>query len=332
MPLLNPTASRLVEPGQGILAADESIGTMSSRLEAEGITASATTRRDYRSMLVTADGLCEVISGVILSDETFFDTLADGTPFPRACQDAGMLAGVKVDTGTTPLAGGGGATITEGLDGLGVRLADYASAGASFAKWRAVIDVATVSDYSLEVNAHALARYAALCQERGIVPIVEPEVMSTGSHAMSTCAEVTARTLGVVFDQLERQHVELDGIVLKPNMVTPGLDGPAVSTDEIAAATLDVLSKVVPTEVPGVAFLSGGHPTSRVCAALAAMNGGGAEHAWELTFSFGRALVSDALHTWGGSADNVVAAQTALLENCRRAAKAHPAHAASLTL
>ena len=331
MSVLETTAAQMVEPGRGILAADESIGTMSTRLEAEGIAPSATSRRDYRATLLTAPGLSDVISGIILNDETYFDSLTDGTSFPQACSDVGVLPGVKVDTGTTPLAKGGGATVTEGLDKLGTRLADYSASGATFAKWRAVIDIGTATDYSLEVNAHALARYAALCQEHGIVPIVEPEVMCTGSHDMATCAEMTSRVLDTVFAHLERQHVDPTGMVLKPNMVTPGLDGPSATADEIASATLDVLTKVVPPQVPGVAFLSGGHPTSTVCAALAAMNASGAEHAWELTFSFGRALVSDALHAWGGSADNVAAAQEALLENCRLAANAHPAHAVAVT-
>lgn len=327
MHALHHTAALMVGPGRGILAADESIGTMSSRLEGEGIAASKTARRDYRALLLTAPTLSDVISGIILNDETFFDSIADGTPFPSACLDVGVLPGVKVDTGTTPLARGGGATITEGLDGLGTRLATYEAAGAAFAKWRAVIDITTVSDYSLEVNAHALARYAALCQEHGIVPIVEPEVLCTGSHDLVACAEVTSRALGTLFEQLDRQHVDMAGLVLKPNMVTPGLDGAPAGAEEIADATLEVLTKAVPPDVAGVAFLSGGQSTATACAALAAMNATDVDRPWELAFSFGRALVSDALHTWGGDVENVQAAQDVLLRNCRLAAAAHPSRA-----
>lgn len=319
---LHEVAATMVADGRGILAADESIGTMSSRLEAEGIAASETSRRDYRELLLTPEGLGDVVSGVIWCDETFNQSLADGTPFPQAARDRNIYPGIKVDTGVTPLANGGGATITEGLDGLGKRLETYAANGAAFAKWRAVIDITKASEYSTEVNAHALARYAALCQANGIVPIVEPEVLCTGDHDIDRCAEVSLSTLKAVFAQLALQRVDLQGIVLKPNMITPGLDAAEPTSDEIASATLAVLTEAVPADVPGIAFLSGGHPTERVCGALAAMNATPEPAPWSLTFSFGRALVSSALHTWGGSPDNVAAAQESLVANCTAASEA----------
>lgn len=322
MSQLNDVATRMVEGGRGILAADESIKTMSARLEAEGIDATATNRRDYRELLLTAPRLSETVSGIILSDETFGQTLADGQPFPEACRERGVLPGIKVDTGVTPLPKGGGATVTEGLDGLGARLASYAERGAAFAKWRAVVDVTNTSDYAREANAHALARYAALCQEHGIVPIVEPEVLCNGPHDLGASAEATAAALAAVFEQLERNRVELEGIVLKPNMVTPGLDGPPATPETVAATTLNVLGRHVPADVPGIAFLSGGHSNEQSCTYLGAINEMAGDAPWSLTFSFGRALVSDALRTWKGEPGNVEAAQQALLDNCRRASEA----------
>lgn len=331
MPDLDHVSSELVATGRGILAADESVKTMSARLEGEGIEASSTTRRDYRGLLLTAPALSDAVSGMILADETFRDALADGQPFPEACRERGILPGIKVDTGTTPLARGDGAMVTEGLDGLGGRLAEYAAMGAAFAKWRAVIDVTTMSAYSLEANAHALARYAALCQEHGIVPIVEPEVLCNGRHTVDESATATESALTAVFDHLERHRVDLAGIVLKPNMVTPGLDGPPQPADVVAARTLRVLSMAVPAGVPGIAFLSGGHSNEQACEYLAAINDQAVDAPWSLTFSFGRALVSDALRTWRGDPARVEAAQEALLANCRRAAEAlqnRPAHSA----
>ncbi|HEX6249782.1 MAG TPA: class I fructose-bisphosphate aldolase, partial [Nocardioidaceae bacterium] len=322
MSQLNDVATQMVTGGRGVLAADESIKTMSARLEAEGVDATATNRRDYRELLLTAPRLSDTVSGIILSDETFGQTLADGQPFPEACRERGVLPGIKVDTGVTPLPKGGGATVTEGLDGLGARLASYAERGAAFAKWRAVIDVTNTSAYAREANAHALARYAALCQEHGIVPIVEPEVLCSGPHDLGTSADVTAAALAAVFDQLERQRVELDGIVLKPNMVTPGLDGPPTTPETVAATTLNVLGSHVPADVPGIAFLSGGHSNEQSCTYLGAINEMAGDAPWSLTFSFGRALVSDALRTWKGEPGKVEAAQQALLDNCRRASQA----------
>ncbi len=318
---LRATAAALTERGRGILAADESIRTMSARLEGAGVAGTEENRRDYREMLITTPGLSDVVSGVILSDETFGQRLRDGRDVPTACRELGLLPGIKVDTGTTALPNGNGALVTEGLDGLGARLADYAARGAAFAKWRAVIDVTTTSPYARQENAAALARYAALCQQHGIVPIVEPEVLADGDHDLVTCAKTTAETLSAVFDALVAAGVDLAGIVLKPNFVTPGLRGTPVPSGTVGAVTFDVLRKVVPSDVPGIAFLSGGHSNERACAFLSAINAIG-RAPWALTFSFGRALVSDALQAWRGEDANVPLAQQVLLANCQRAARA----------
>lgn len=320
-PTLTETARQLTSGGRGILAADESIKTMSARLEAEGVPASDVARRDYRELLLTTGGLSEWVSGIILCDETFSQDVSDGRPFPIASRELGILPGIKVDTGTKPLPGQDGALITEGLDGLGARLASYAERGAAFAKWRAVFDVNTATGYAASANAHALARYAALCQEHGIVPIVEPEVLCNGDHALTASALTSELVLAAVFEELELAGVDLTGIVLKPNFVTPGLDAPAAPADEVAAATYEVLLETVPPAVPGIAFLSGGHPTTDVCAFLTGISAI-ADRPWDVTFSFGRALVSDALRTWAGDVANVGAAQERLLENCRSAAYA----------
>lgn len=320
-PTLAGTAQQMTSRGRGVLAADESIKTMSVRLEAEGIPASDVTRRDYRELLLTPSGLAEFVSGIILSDETFGQELSDGRSFPLAARELGILPGIKVDTGTSPLPGQDGALITEGLDRLGARLASYAERGAAFAKWRAVFDVTTAHEYAVRANAHALARYAALCQEHGIVPIVEPEVLCSGTHSLTASAETTGQVLTSVFEELDKAGVDLAGIVLKPNFVTPGLDAPAVPVADVARATHDVLVDTVPAAVPGIAFLSGGHTTTDVCAFLATLRTV-SERPWEVTFSFGRALVSDALRTWAGDPANVAAAQKRLLDNCREAAAA----------
>jgi fructose-bisphosphate aldolase class I len=320
-PTLAATAQQMTSGGRGILAADESIKTMSARLEGEGIPASATSRRDYRELLLTAGGLSEAISGIILADETFGQQLADGRAFPDAARELGILPGIKVDTGTKPLPGQAGALITEGLDGLGDRLASYAGRGAAFAKWRAVFDVNTTTPYTARANGHALARYAALCQDHGIVPIVEPEVLCTGDHDLVASAEATRLALGTVFEELEQAGVDLTGIVLKPNFVTPGLDATPATAATVAVATFEELLHAVPSTVPGIAFLSGGHPTADVCAYLSELNAI-PQRPWAVTFSFGRALVSAALHTWAGDSANVPAAQEVLLENCQNAASA----------
>ena len=272
---LAETAHQLVGSGRGILAADESVGTMSSRLEAAGVVPSVETRRQYRALLVTAPDLADTVSGVILCEETLRDR-TDRHPssplFPEACHSLGILPGIKVDTGVTPLALAGGARVTEGLDGLRDRLSEFAALGAAFTKWRAVIEVTTTSPRSLAANAHGLARYAALCQEQGLVPIVEPEVLCEGDHDLDRCAEVTREALATVFAALELSGVDPAGMVLKPNLVTPGLAGPAVTTAAVADRTLEVLLDVVPDAVAGVAFLSGGHPSQEACAYLGEIN------------------------------------------------------------
>ncbi|WP_183097931.1 class I fructose-bisphosphate aldolase [Nocardioides pelophilus] len=325
MRTLAETALALVDSGRGILAADESIGTMSQRLTAEGIAPTEENRRRYRELLLTPRGLSRMVSGIILCDETLRQQVAtvDGNvAFPLAAKQCGILPGIKVDAGTTSLAFGHGALVTEGLDGLRDRLAEYADLGAAFAKWRAVIDVETATEHSIEVNAHALARYAALCQEQGIVPIVEPEVLCAGAHDIGRCEEVTDRTLAAVFAQLRLQKVEPEAMVLKPNLVTPGTTGPSVTPSHVADATLRVLERHVPSTVPGIAFLSGGHDNATACQYLAALNGIAVGAPWRLTYSFGRALVSDALHAWGGEDANLSDAQATLLSNCARAAAA----------
>jgi fructose-bisphosphate aldolase class I len=318
---LSDTARRLTTGGRGILAADESIRTMSTRLENERIPPSVTTRRDYRELLLTPEGLSEWVSGVIWCDETFGQSLSDDRPFPLAARELGILPGIKVDTGTKELPGRDGALVTEGLDGLDDRLASYAERGAAFAKWRAVFDVDTITPYSARVNGHALARYAASCQAHGIVPIVEPEVICTGDHSLGESARASRLALHALFDELAQAGVELSGIVLKPNFVTPGLSAPAATARTVAAATFDVLSEEVPAATAGIAFLSGGHPTEDACAFLAELSAF-AERPWPVTFSFGRALVSEALSVWGGDPGKAKAAQDALLGNCRQAAEA----------
>lgn len=322
MPTLAQTAVTLVADGRGILAADESPRTMSQRMTAEGVEATPLARRDYRLLLIQAPALAESVSGVILCDETFGQRTPEGRTVPEACRERGLVPGVKVDTGTVPLPRGEGALVTEGLDGLRERLRGYAAAGAGFAKWRAVIDVGIASDLAVSANAHALARYAALCQEAGLVPIVEPEVLATGSHPVERSAAVVERVLAAVFAELARHHVDLDGIVLKPSFVTPGLDATPATPREVAAATARALHRCVPPSVPGVAFLSGGHSSEDACEYLGVLNEGSERAPWHLTFSFGRALVSDALRTWGGRAERTEAAQEVLLERCRRAAEA----------
>ena len=318
---LSTTARRLTSGARGILAADESMATMSKRLEAQSIPASAISRRDYRQLLLGAPGLARFVSGVIWCDETFGQQLAEGRDFPQAAREQGILAGIKVDTGTVPMPDTVGALVTEGLDGLGERLGAYATHGAAFAKWRAVFDVATITPHSAVVNAEALASYAALCQMHGIVPIVEPEVLVTGSHNLVDCANATRLALDCLFDELQQRDVDLTAIVLKPSFVTPGDGCGSVSARTVATVTYDVLRDTVPASVPGIAFLSGGHPTADACAYLRELNA--IEDApWSVTFSFGRALVNDALETWAGLPANVPAAQQALTVNCERAVSA----------
>ena len=299
---LRQTAAALVAEGKGILAADESNGTMDKRLKAAGVEPSEEMRRSLRELLFTTEGAAEHISGVILYDETFRQSTSDGTPFPRLLKQQGVIAGIKVDTGAKPLAGAEGETITEGLDGLRDRLTDYYDGGARFAKWRAVIslDDERPTPYAVHVNAHALARYAALCQEAGIVPIVEPEVLMDGDHTIERAEEVSGTVLAEVFGELRRQRVLLEGMLLKPNMVLAGYaasDQP--SHDEVAERTLRCLRRHVPAAVPGIAFLSGGQSDEDATIRLNLMNQMGPQP-WEVTFSYGRGLQAAALTTWAG--------------------------------
>lgn len=323
---LNDAARLLVADGKGLLAMDESTPTCDKRFAALNMTRTVETRRAWRELLVTTPGLGQNISGVILYDETIRDRLRDGTPFVKAITDAGIIPGIKVDAGTNELAAHHGEKITEGLDGLRPRLAEYAQLGARFAKWRAVVVLGPglPSLGCLEANAHALARYAALCQEVGLVPIVEPEVLMDGNHSLERCAEVTERVLRTVFHELGRQRVTLEGLILKPNMVLPGLVCPRQEmADEVADATVRCLLRSVPAAVPGIAFLSGGQPCELASSRLNAMNVRfKGRLPWAVTFSYSRALQQPALDIWRGQAANTQAAQQALLHRarCNRAA------------
>jgi fructose-bisphosphate aldolase, class I len=316
-------AASLMAPGKGILAADESIPTMSERLDNAGVTPTAEHRRAYREMLVTTPRLAERISGLILCDETFRQALTDGTPFPRALAARGILTGIKVDTGARPLPGHPGERITEGLDGLPGRLREYAAAGAAFAKWRAVFSIAggRPSWAALRANAHALTRYALACQDAGLVPIVEPEVVMDGSHSLAQCGHASTAALMALFTELREFDVRLDGLLLKTNMVLPGDSSaePAGPAD-VAWATIDALTAVVPEQVAGVAFLSGGQPPRRATANLAAICG--LPSPWPLTFSFGRALVTPALTAWHGDTARVAAGHAALAHQTAQACAA----------
>jgi fructose-bisphosphate aldolase class I len=311
---LEQIARALVAEGKGILAADESKGTMSKRLESVGVEPTAENRRRWRELLFTTEGIEEQISGVILFDETMRQTTADGTPLPELLTQRGIMPGIKVDTGAHPLAGSPEEKVTEGLDGLRERLAEYREMGAKFCKWRAVITIGDgiPTDYCIDANAHALARYAALCQEAGLVPIVEPECLMDGDHTIERSFDVTTRTLDQVFHELWQQRVAYEGMVLKPNMVMSGYDCPVqASVQEVADWTLRALRETVPAAVPGIAFLSGGQSDELASAHLNAMNQ--AENLpWEVTFSYGRALLGLSLETWRGEDANVPAAQAAL--------------------
>jgi len=295
------------------LAADESTPTLSKRLESNGIAATEEARRFYRSMLTTTPGASEHISGVILYDETIRQATIEGTPFPEQLQRDGIICGIKVDTGAKDLAGAPNEKVTEGLDGLRDRLNEYGELGARFAKWRAVIAIGDglPSRYCIGVNAHALARYTTLCQEAGIVPVVEPEVLMDGDHTIERCYEVTTQTLHALFDELFSQHAMLDGMLLKANMVLPGKDCHLqASVEGVARQTVLCLRDVVPAAVPGIVFLSGGQGSRHATAHLNAMNNLG-PHPWELSFSFARALQQPALDAWKGEESNFGAGQDA---------------------
>ena len=317
------TAKALVAPGKGILAADESTGTIKNRFDQIGVNSSEDTRRDYREMLFRAtDAMTNHISGVILYDETLRQKAADGTPLVEVIANTGAVPGIKVDKGAKAFANHPGEKITEGLDGLDQRLAEYHDLGARFAKWRAVIDIADgiPSWGCVKANAHALARYAALCQQAGIVPIVEPEVLMDGpvaTHNIARCREVTEWVLSTVFAELHEARVELEGIILKPNMVVPGNNASErASRDQIAEQTVACLKRTVPAAVPGIAFLSGGQSDEEATAHLSVMNQIG-DLPWRLTFSYGRALQQAALKAWLGKTENVAAAQSAFSHRAR---------------
>ena len=304
----------MVAPGKGILAADESVGTITKRFGALNIESTPDTRRAYREMLLTQPGLGDYISGVILFDETIRQSTADGRPFPEVIQEAGIIPGIKVDTGAMPLAGHADEKVTEGLDGLRQRVEEYYAMGARFAKWRAVITIGDgiPSQACIAANAHALARYAALCQEGGLVPIVEPEVLMDGDHSIERCFEVTEATHDQVFSQLYEQGVLLEGIVLKPNMVISAKKAERqADPQEVAEQTVRLLRRTVPAAVPGIAFLSGGQSAEVATEHLDLMNKMG-PHAWNLTFSYGRALQDPPLNAWKGDPANVEAGGQAL--------------------
>jgi fructose-bisphosphate aldolase class I len=312
---LRATARAMVAPGKGILAADESSGTIEKRFTSIGVESTEENRRAYRELLFTAEGVGEFISGVILYDETLRQATADGTPFSEVLAGQGIIPGIKVDKGAKALAGFDGEKITEGLDGLRERLAEYVALGARFTKWRAVITIGDgiPTDGCIAANAEALARFAALSQEAGMVPIVEPEVLMDGDHTIERCYDVTAETQATVFAALRRHRVRLDGMLLKPNMVVSGTTCPQQATvQEVAAATVRCLREHVPAAVPGIVFLSGGQTDELATAHLDAMNRLEPQP-WQLSFSYGRALQAPALKAWGGEARNVAAAQAALL-------------------
>jgi fructose-bisphosphate aldolase, class I len=310
---LESIARAIVAPGKGILAADESFPTIEKRFKSIEVESTEDNRRAYREMLFTTPGIGEHISGVILFDETIRQSAADGRPLPRVLEEAGVIPGIKVDTGAKPLAGAEGEKVTEGLDGLRERLAEYRELGAKFTKWRAVIEIGDglPSAYCIHVNSHALARFAALSQEAGLVPIVEPEVLMDGDHTIERCYEVTEATLEAVFNELFAQRVVYEGMLLKPNMVLSGKECPTQAPpEEVAEKTVRCFRSVVPAAVPGIVFLSGGQSDEQATANLNAMNKLG-PHPWELSFSFGRALQAPALTAWKGEEANVGAGQDA---------------------
>lgn len=313
LPELTFTAKALVVTGKGILAADESEGTIKKRLNSIGVTSTEDTRRAYRELLFTTLKMEEAISGVILFDETIHqESHKEGRPFPQLLQKKGILPGIKVDKGKVDLPGFAGEKVTEGLDGLGDRLIYYRELGAKFAKWRAVF---TIGDHlptrtCIQVNAHALARYAALCQANGLVPIVEPEVLMDGDHDIERCEVVTGAVLQAVFAELLAQGVAYEGMLLKPNMVLPGKDsGQSVTPEEVARATLRCFRRTVPAAVPGIVFLSGGQSPEEATERLNALNAIEEQQPWELSFSYGRALQQPVLQAWQGKPENVAEAQ-----------------------
>jgi fructose-bisphosphate aldolase class I len=316
---LQETAQAMVAPGKGILAADESAPTIEKRLKSIGVESTEENRRSYRQLLLTTPGLADHISGVILFDETLRQSTTDRIPFVDLLTKQGILPGIKVDTGARDLAGSPGEKVTEGLEGLPERLAEYRKLGARFAKWRGVIAIGKdlPTDDCVGANAKALAQYAILCQDEGLVPIVEPEVLMDGDHDIHMCEEVTSGVLQETFDQLVEHGVLLEGVILKPNMVLPGTECTTRATvAEIATITLECFRKTVPSAVPGICFLSGGQSPEEATTNLNAMNTMGRQP-WELSFSYGRALQAPVLKAWGGSPENANAAQLALAVRAR---------------
>jgi fructose-bisphosphate aldolase class I len=320
MDSLQETARALVAPARGILAADESTGTITKRFDGIGVESTEENRRRYRQLLFTTPAIGDHISGVILYDETIRQATDDGVAFTRVLEEAGVIPGIKVDTGAKALALFPGETVTEGLDGLRERLQEYRELGARFAKWRATVFIGDElpTDFALEANGHAMARYAALCQETSIVPIVEPEVLMDGDHHLDACETATARTLQTMFEQLQAHRVDLPGTLLKVNMVLCGKGcARQAGHAEVAEATVRCLRANVPADVPGVVFLSGGQSDEDATAHLSEMNRSGGSHPWELSFSYGRALQSPSLKAWAGDPANVPDAQAALAHRAR---------------
>jgi len=317
---LQATIAKLVAPGKGILAADESLPTITKRFGALRIDSTDDSRRAYRSLLFTTPGAEDFIGGVILFEETLGQNLDDGTPLAAVLSRRGIVPGIKVDKGTVPLPGAPGDFITQGLDGLAERLKTYKEKGARFAKWREIYGITerNPTPLGIHANAEVLARYAAICQECGVVPIVEPEVLIDGDHTLERCQEVSEAVLHAVFDALHRHRVMLEGMVLKPSMVLPGKEhAPKASPEAVARATLEVLRRTVPSAVPTINFLSGGQSSVEATANLNAMNAMAPNAPWVLSYSYGRALQDDAMRTWAGRADNVGAAQDAFLRRAR---------------
>jgi len=317
---LKQTAQAMVAPGKGILAMDESHPTCAKRFEKLGVPTTEEKRQEYRDMLLTGEGVENYIAAAILFDETIRQKMLSGTPFPEHMKNLGIVPGIKVDAGAKPLPGHPGETVTEGLDGLRDRLKEYYDLGARFAKWRAVYNISdtTPSPAASMANAHGLARYAALCQEANIVPIVEPEVLINGDHTIERSFEATQSAQQLVFDQLREQGVVMEGIVLKPSMVTSGLDATnRAGVQEVAEKTIECLLSTVPAEVPGIAFLSGGQTDEEASAHLSAMNALGKDLPWNVTFSYGRALQQAAMTAWNGKSENVEAARKVALHRAK---------------
>ncbi|MFA6427885.1 MAG: class I fructose-bisphosphate aldolase [Candidatus Magasanikbacteria bacterium] len=321
---LSEIARALVAPGKGILAADESTGTIKKRFDSIGAESTEENRRAYRELLFTAPGVEKYISGVILYDETLRQTTKDGVPFPELLTSKGIIPGIKVDAGTKALTDGSLEKITEGLEGLDERLKEYYELGARFAKWRAVITIGEgiPTDICIEENAKRLAEYALRVQQAHMVPIVEPEVLMDGKHDINTCYDVTKKTLSVVFEELKKVGVDLNGILLKPNMVIPGQDVPKATPGEIAMKTIKCFQEVVPEQVPGIVFLSGGQSEQEACENLDAINVYAEVKPWQLSFSYGRALQASVLKAWGGKVEQIEAGQQAFLHQAELTSQA----------